>query len=156
MTDNRKYSRKEKNNNYRTIAVRIRNLTDTSRLITTDNFRIYANDRELTMANRTDYFGTVSQLSALYLLHGLWGPWKIESWSDSNGQSGSKTTYIPIGLAVGVINMIIASVANSNHKKEINDNELFGKTIKPKETITGIVILNYSQYDPLIFRYFDK
>jgi len=156
MTDNRKYSRKEKNNNYRTIAVRIRNLTDTSKTITTDNFRIYANDRELSMANKADYFGAVSQLSAVYLLHGLWGPWRIESWSDSNGQSGTKTTYIPIGLAVGVINMIIATVANSNHRKEINDNEIFGKTIKPKETITGIVILNYSQYDPLVFKYLDK
>nr|WP_321409597.1 hypothetical protein [uncultured Carboxylicivirga sp.] len=156
MTNNRKYAKKEKNGNYRTIAVRIENLTDTSRLLTTDNFRIYANNRELPIANKTDYVRNVSQLSGLYLLHALWGPWQIESWRDSNGQSGSKTTYIPIGLGVGVINMIIASVANSDHKKEIMNNEIFGRTLQPKETITGIVVLNYSQYEPLVFKYFDK
>lgn len=156
ISDNRKYSRKEKNNNYRTIAVRIRNLTDTTRIITTDNFRIFANERELTVANKTAYFSTVYQMPEVYLLHGLWGPWRVDSWSDSNGKSGSKTTYIPIGITIGVINVIVASAANSNHKKNLNNNEIFGRTIKPNGTITGIIILNYSQYDPLDFKYLDK
>lgn len=156
LSSNKKYAKKEKNNNYRTIALRISNLTDTSRLITTDNFRIYVNNQELTVADKTKYLEVVNQLSAAYLLHGIWGPWRVETWDDSNGNSGGKVTYVPIGLTVGVINVIIASVANSNHKKEITDNEIFGRTLKPRETITGIVILNYSQYDPLIFKYLDK
>lgn len=157
LSDNKKYARKEKNNEYRTIAIRIRNLTDTSRIITTDNFRIYANNlTELLVENKSDYLRSVSQQSGLYLLHGLWGPWKYESWVKSDGTSGGKLSYLPIGLVVGVGNMIVAASSNARHKKEITDAEIFGKTIAPGSFITGIVVLKYNRYDPLYFKYFDK
>jgi hypothetical protein len=156
LTENSKYSKKEKSNGFRTIAVKVKNITDSSRMITTDNFKIYQNDNEVTFANKSDYFNSVSQTSASYLLHGLWGPWSFETISDENGNSQTTVRYYFIGLIVGVINMIVASSANTNHENEIKNCEIYGKTIKPGETITGIVIIKSSQYDPLIFRYLDK
>jgi hypothetical protein len=156
LTDNARYSKKEKNNNYRTIAIRIKNISDSTRVLTKENFRIYANDIELKSPNNLDYLSTVKQLSALFLLHAFWGPVKVETWTDSNGNSGGKTTYLPIGLAVGLVNTIIAASANSKHEEEIKSSEIYGIALKPNETFYGIVVLNYSQYDPLSFRYFDK
>jgi hypothetical protein len=156
ITENNKYARKEKNNNFRTIAVRIKNLTDSSRLITHDNFKIYNNESEMLFADKSAYFNSVSQLSGTYLLHALWGPWAIITTSDDSGNSNTKVIYYPVGFAVGLINMFVAISANTKHEKNINDNEIFEKTINPHETISGIVILYSSRYDPLIFKYLDK
>ena len=151
-TGNTRYSNKERHNNFKTIAVKITNLSDSSILITKNNFKILAKDQQVPLAYLKEYFRYVRQTSGTYLLHALWSP-RYTHTTGSGLESNTTTVYIPIGLAVGIVNMIIAQVANKNHYLNINDRVIYGKTVKPHETITGIIVLDYSNYDPLIFSY---
>ncbi len=154
-SDNKKYFKKEKLYGYKTIAIEIKNISSIPVLITADNFRVYTGEKEVPTVDLNTYLMNVKQLSGTYLLHGLWGPWSIQTWSDSNGHSGGKVTYLPVGLAIGIINAIIASGANKKHSENIEELNIFNKTIEPNEKITGIICLKHDTYDQLTFKYLE-
>jgi hypothetical protein len=161
LTRNYKYFYREKEYNYRTIAIRLKNLTDSSRQITNDNFRIYVNNVELPNADKTKYFKRVHQEAGLFLLHLSWGlVLDYLSAGISGGPHPTRSEFDPkcslVAVTIGICNMLYAGNANDLHKTFINENEIFGRTVKPGETIYGIVVLNNSHYEPLVFKYLDK
>ena len=154
-TLNKKYSKKEDNYHYRAIAVEITNISEIPIVITNENFKIYVGDHLISTENIDTYLMNVKQLAGIYLLHGFWGPWSIQRWSDSQGNSGGKVIYLPIGLTIGVINAIVAGSANKKHAENIKEQYIFNKTMEPNEKITGIICLKYDRYDQLTFKYLE-
>jgi archaellum component FlaG (FlaF/FlaG flagellin family) len=153
ITHNRKYYRKENRNGFKTIAVSIKNVSDTAIRISFASFKMFVNNREILPANTSLYFNNVSQLSGIYLLHGLWGPWSVTTVQDTYAGSSTKIQYLPIGLAIGLINTIVASVANTNHQKNIIANDVYGKIINPHETLYGTIVLNSWYVEALEFKH---
>jgi hypothetical protein len=98
-----------------------------------------------------DYTKVVKQTSAPHLLHTLWGPWSLSYVEYGNGQSESSFKFYPVGLVVGLINVMVAETANKHHRETLEANQIYGKTIEPGATAYGIVILPASTYEPLTF-----
>jgi hypothetical protein len=64
-------------------------------------------------------------------------------------------TYFNVYCAIGIINAIIASGANKKHSENIEELNIFNKTIEPNEKITGIICLKLDTYDQLTFKYLE-
>jgi hypothetical protein len=151
-TKNKRYAKKERKSGFTAIAVRIKNDSDQPIVLTDDNLIVSVTGGlrkfPLTVATYTD---RVMQHPPVHLLHALWGPWQFSYWEDGNGNRTSSFKYIPVGAAVGIINLIIAANGNKRHKEEMSSHQLYGKTVKPGETANGIIILPMPGYEPLTF-----
>jgi len=167
LSKNKSFVKKEIKYGYSSISVRIKNLTDSGRTLTSENFRIYVNERELTISDKIQYLKEVGQHGA-YGAHMLWGLsmdyfiyslWKKIDEGDEM-HSGKKPEFRHLftsaSIFVVLMNSIMATNANSKLKKNISENDIYGKNINPGETIYGIIILNNANFDPLVFKYLDK
>ena len=84
------------------------NTTDKPLTLTRENFKIMANGIEKSTVVAENYAHVVKQASGLYLLHALWGPWGYSYIENPpSGVKQSELKYIPIGAAVGLINVIV-------------------------------------------------
>ena len=130
--DNKKYSRKELKAGVRIIAVRITNTTGKTITIG-ENAKIYSGNSEVRPWPPDLTYKKIKQKVPFYLFYLLLTPTQLTVNEDS----------FPIGYILGpglaAGNMAVASTANGRLKKEMIDFDVFGKTIKPGETLYGLI-----------------
>lgn len=152
LSNNKRYSKKERKFGFAAIGLKITNTSDQPITLTRQNFKILANGSERPSVTVTEYTGKVKQLSGLFLLHALWGPWAYTYEENSaTGVSKSSFKYIPVGAIVGLINALVAGSANKNHLTAMQQNEIYGKAIEPGKTLHGVAIVQMLSYEPLTF-----
>jgi hypothetical protein len=149
---------KEKKNCYSTVAVRIKNISETCRMITQDNFRVYDNVNELKTPDKDLYFNRIKQWPGYYGVYAILGflPSIGNQKSSTRDSEYENLGFLLMGVTASALNIVATNQANYKFKKFMNDNDIYGKTIKPGETVYGIVIINNANFDPLVFKYLDK
>jgi hypothetical protein len=152
FVQNKKYARKERKKNIKLISVKIENLSDAPITINAGNFLIKtATGRDIPIIPAEEYTQKIRQYSETFVLfYGLAGIGYV-STTTPEGQTTSEWTYSPIPLIIGIGNAIFASVANSNQKKNLAENNIFGKTIQPKSSIYGLIAIKEQSFPELNF-----
>ena len=112
-----------------------------------------ADGTKINLLENKEIFKPLKQNVASYFLYLLLSPISF-STNSSNEYGRQKTTSsTPIGLVIGpgitAINTITAASANKKFKKEIQTENLKGKTIKKGDTITGIIGIHANNYNNL-------
>jgi hypothetical protein len=109
-TNNRRYAKKEYGSGYSAISLRIKNISDQPIIVDQSNFKIFSSGKEIPYVTSEQYASLIKQRTGVHLLHGLWGPWGFHAngEGDKNESGKSEFIYLPIGLAVGLTNFIIA------------------------------------------------
>jgi hypothetical protein len=109
---------------------------------------MYAGLREAVVVDPVVAYKELKQTVPTYLLYLLMTPLRFYVMKD-----GVTTTNYPIGLLLGpglsIGNMVEASSANTRLRNDLLRYNLFNKTIRPGETVTGIITLRQSDFDPL-------
>jgi hypothetical protein len=145
---NKKYSRKELKAGVRIVALRITNTTGKTIKIG-DNARIYTGSSEIRMWPSDLAYRKIKQTVPLYLLYLLLTPMEATT---GDPYSGSSETF-PIGLIIGPGlaggNVAVAATANTRLKEDLLQFELSDKTIKPGETVYGLVAIPEMGFVPL-------
>lgn len=153
----KKYRKKETNNNVKLIAVKIKNNSGKDLVFGTDFTLSFENGNEVSILETEKLYTTIKQSPASYLWYLLLSPLQLYSGTTttSNGyytETKPANTF-PIGVIVGPGlaggNMIAASSANKNFKTELMKFDIIGKTIKKGETIYGLIGINSSGYDSI-------
>jgi hypothetical protein len=153
----KKYKKKETKNDIKLIAVKITNNTEKDIIFGKDFNLSYENGNEVSLIETEKLFKTIKQSPASYLWYLLLSPLQFYSGTTttSNGYyTETKPTHtFPVGLILGPGlaggNMIAASSANKNFKKELLEFDLNGKTIKKGETVYGLIGSNSNSYDSI-------
>jgi hypothetical protein len=151
LTNNKRYSKKHRKAGYAAVGVRIKNDSDQPIQISKSNLKVAIGSSELQPLGTSVYTAKVKQHPASHLLHALWGPWQFTHVEYGN-KSENSFKYYPVGAAVGLINMIIASMGNIKHEEALKANDIFGKTVAPGQTVDGVILLQpRGGYQPLTF-----
>ena len=142
LSDNAWYTRKEKKFGMVAVAVKIVNNSQTSFVITPDNFKVFSSDGiQKKFLTPEEYTRRVKQRTGRHMLHALWGPWALSWQEDSSGNVETHFIYLPVGALVGLGNTIRASNANKANIGTLKSNALWDKIVKPGETITGTILI---------------
>lgn len=153
----KKYRKKETENNVKLIAVKITNTSEKDVVFGTDFKLYYDSGNEVSLIETEKLFKTVKQSPASYLWYLLLTPLQLYSGTTTTNNGSFYETKpantFPIGVIVGPGlaggNMIAASSANKNFKNELMKFDLNGKTIKKGETIYGLIGVNSNSYDSI-------
>ncbi len=122
---NKKYAKKEVNNNVDVVAVQITNNTSTEIDVRKD-LKFEVNHRIAYPMESSAVGNLIKQGSAIYLLY---LPVTLSAG----------TGIIPIGIPIALINMISAGSSNGKFKTEFTQNNLLDTKIKPGETVEGLI-----------------
>ena len=140
---NKKYSQKANKKGIKLLAITVEN--NTGRSI---NFK---NDVDLFVSNKLVFpmetqliYETIKQPSPLYL---LWGLLWVTFYNCNN--SDCNVTPIPIGLVIGVGNMIVANTSNTNLRLDLEENNIIDKEIPNGESFSGIIGLPIQRSEPI-------
>ncbi len=128
---NKKYVKKAAKYNIDIVAVKIINNTDRE-LDFNKDIQLYVGNKISYPLESTVVTSQIKQGVVGYLLYGLL------FFQIHNNNS---TTTLPVGLGIGIGNMIAASSNNEKFKKEFSTYNLVNKTIAPGETVYGLVAL---------------
>ncbi|MCD4818326.1 MAG: hypothetical protein K8S23_06510 [Candidatus Cloacimonetes bacterium] len=100
------------------------------------------------LLNPSEYLSSLKQSTFAYLFYLLLTPVNLVIVNQS-GQGD----VIPIGLVLGpgitLLNTLSSSSANSKFQKELEENSIIGKTIKPDEDLKGLIAIRNIGYQPL-------
>lgn len=133
---NKKYAKKEQKKAVKVIAIKLEN--NTGRTL---NFKrdidIYMGDQVVLPMEPEQVRQNLKQPAALYL---LWSP-LIFYTEDCRGFDCDRTT-IPIGLAIGVANTVVASSANKNLGAEMAAYDILNSDIRDGETVHGLIAIS--------------
>ena len=141
---NKKYLKKETKKNYRVTAVRLTN-NGTQEINFSRDLTMYLGDRPVSPVPTPIAVRDLRQGVPIYLLYVLLNPTITTS---QNGQP-ENSTFLPIGPFIAGGNMIAAGSANSNLRREFTGFDLTNRTIRPGETVYGIVSLHELAVAPL-------
>ncbi len=153
----KKYKKKEINNNVRLIAVKITNNSNKEVVFGRDFKLTYENGNEVNLITPDNLFKTIKQSPASYLWYLLLSPMQFYSGTTTTSdgfitETKPKNTF-PIGVILGPGlaggNMIAASAANKNLKNDLLQFDLNGKTIQKGATVYGLIGVNAKSYDAL-------
>jgi hypothetical protein len=145
---NKKYAKKELKRGYHVVAVRVTNTTGAEVNFSRD-VTLYYGDRPVVPVAGGIAAHDMKQGVAIYLLYILLNP-TLTKTSSTNGyitNQESSTYYIGPFIAGG--NMLGASMANSNFRRDLEQYDLTNRNIKPGETVYGLVCLRESSAAPL-------
>ncbi len=149
----KKYAKKEIKKNINVVAMKIINNSEND-LIFGNNINITnADGTKINLLDNKQIFKPLKQNVATYFLYLLLTP--INFFTTSSDEYGRQetTSSVPIGLVIGpgvtALNTITAASANKKFKKEIQAENLKGKTIKKGDTITGIIGIHANSYNNL-------
>ena len=144
---NKKYVKKEAKKNYRIAAVRLTNRSSQDINFSRD-LNLYLGDRPVSSVAAPVAARDLRQGVPIYLLYALLNPTFSSSDDPTTSQiEGGTTIYMGPFIAGG--NMIVASSANSNLRRELEAFDLTNRTIRPGETVYGIVSLRETAVAPL-------
>ncbi len=145
---NKKYVKKEQKKGYHVVAVQIKNTTGTEINFSRDAV-LYYGDRQVVPVAGGIAAHDMKQGVAIYLLYVLLNP-TLTKTSSTNGYlttQESNTYYIGPFIAGG--NMLGASIANGNFRRELEQYDLTNRNIRPGETVCGLVCLRETSVAPL-------
>jgi hypothetical protein len=145
---NKKYVKKEQKKGYHVVAVQIKNNTGTEINFSRDAV-LYYGDRPVVPVAGGIAAHDMKQGVAIYLLYVLLNP-TLTKTSSTNGyinNQESSTYYIGPFIAGG--NMLGASMANGNFRRELEQYDLTNRNIRPGETVYGLVSLREFNVAPL-------
>lgn len=153
LLNNKKYIKKEKKNGVRLIAIRIKNDTEKDLVFGKDIKLTYENWNEIYIMETETVYKELKQSPASYLWYLLLSPIQFYTTkTDAYGYT-EQTSSFPVGLIAGPGlaggNMIAASSANAELKKELNDFSINGKIIKKGETVFGLIGIRAYNYNAL-------
>jgi hypothetical protein len=152
LSRNRRYGKKERKAGYAAVGVKIKNESNQPVQITGSNFVVIANGIERPLIGPEVYTSKVKQHPSVHLLHALWGPWQYSYQEYGNNQHETSFRYLPVGAAVGLINLIIASTGNIKHEETLKANTIIGRTVEPGHTLNGVILMASPSYEPLTFK----
>lgn len=145
---NKKYTKKEMKRGYHVVAVRVTNTTGAEINFSRD-VTLYYGDRPVVPVAGGIAAHDMKQGVAIYLLYVLLNP-TLTKTSSTNGyvtNQESSTYYIGPFIAGG--NMLGASMANGNFRRELEQYDLTNRNIRPGETVYGLVCLRETSVAPL-------
>jgi hypothetical protein len=150
---NKKYQKKELKNNMKLVAVKITNNSEVDYVFGKDVRLSFENGNDALIIGKDIIFNTLKQKSAYHSLYLLLLTARFDKTSrDFTGKETIERGF-PIGLIVAPVlaggNILAATSANKNFKKELTDYDLIGKTIKKGETVYGIVGIQSSSSEAL-------
>lgn len=151
----KKYAKKEAKKGVKLVALKITNNSTNDIVFGRDAVIAYQNGNEVYIMDQADVFKAIKQSPASYLWYLLLSPVSVYSTSASNGPYGyeENTNSFPAGLIVGPglagANMIAAGSANKKFKIELEEYNLYGKTIAAGETKFGLIGIKSESYDAL-------
>lgn len=145
----KKYKKKETKKDIRLAAIKITNNSGRDLVFGTDIKLTYGDGSELFIMETKKVYSSLKQSTASYLFYLLLTPLQLYKTESVNGVPTEITT-VPIGLVIGPGvaggNMIAASSANKKFKKDLQDNDLYGTTIKTGETVSGLIGIRTDDY----------
>ncbi|GAB3298358.1 hypothetical protein GCM10027511_13470 [Hymenobacter humi] len=144
---NKKYVKKEAKRGYHVAAVRVTNNWDREVNFSRDLVLMYG-DRPITPIPGEIAAKDMKQGVAIYLLYILLNP-RIGAKTDPMTGAVSGGTTLPLGPFIAGGNMLGAGSANTNMRKEFAAHDLTNRTLKPGETVYGIVSLRETAVAPL-------
>ncbi len=140
---NKKLAKKEDKFDIRVVAIKITNNTGRD-LNFTDDLDLLVGLNTVEPLHPREITSKIKQSTASYLLYLLLTPLKLYA----QNQNGEVSTYdIGYGLGPGLtaINMGVSANANSSFQDELNEYDLYNKTIPNGETVFGLIGLpNYN------------
>lgn len=147
---NKKISKNESRRNFKLVAVKITNNTDT--VINIGKNAAFFNGNSIAYPMETiSIKNNLQQSVASHLLYLLLSPLTL-SLNDSNP--------FPIGLILGPAisggNMVVAAKANKNLYKDLEKYDIIFRNIKPGETVFGLVGFRNIDYAPLSVKLIKK
>ncbi len=149
----KKYRKKEEKKGIRIVALKITNNSLEDLKFSENLLLNYANGDPINLISKEEAFKELKQTTPTYLLYLLLSPLRIVTTETNSFGFEQETSNIPIGLIVGpglaLGNFLAASSANKKFSDEMATNELIGRTIKPNETVTGLVALRSDSYEAL-------
>lgn len=130
LTGNKRYAKKEEKFNISLISVKIENNT-TETINVSDDVKFMIGGRDVVPLETYFVEEKIKQKNiALYALYGL-----LFLNTNDNGEIKS----YPIGIPIAIGNIALAASSNSKFKENFNQNNIMNKTIKPNETLYGLV-----------------
>ena len=144
---NKKYVKKEAKRGYHVAAIRVTNNWDRELNFSRDLVLQYG-DRPIVPVPAAIAAQDMKQGAAIYLLYLLLN---INVGGTRDVQTGVTTggTFLPTGLFIAGGNILGASLANGNMRKEFEAFDLTNRTIKPGETVYGIISLRETTVAPM-------
>ncbi|WP_426061558.1 hypothetical protein [Hymenobacter sp. B1770] len=147
LRGNKKYVKKEAKKGYHVAAVRVTNNWDREVNFSRDLTLMYG-DRPITPIPGAIAAHDMKQGVAIYLLYLLLNPTVGATQDPLTGRMTGGTT-LPIGPFIAGGNMLGASGANKNMRNDFASHDLTNRTLKPGETVYGILSLRESAVAPL-------
>ena len=144
---NKKYRKKEAKKGYHIAAVRVTNNWDRDVNFTRDLNLIYG-DRPILPVSSAVAAQDLKQGVPIYLLYLLLNP-TVGGTTDAQTGATTGGTFIPTGPLIAGGNMLVAGGANANLRREFIAFDLTNRTLKPGETVYGILSLRESAVAPL-------
>lgn len=145
---NKKYVKKERQKGYQVVAVQLKNNTNADLNFARD-MELTFGDRVITPVPNVQAANDLKQGVAIYLLYLLLN-FNVGSVMTVNGQIvEDNRTFIPTGPFIAGGNMLGASGANKNLRREFIKYDLTNKVIHPGETAYGIIALRETGVAPL-------
>jgi hypothetical protein len=144
---NKKYVKKEMKNGYHVVAVRVTNNWDREINFSRDLTLLYG-DRPIMPVPAAIAAHDLRQGVAIYLLY-LLGNVQVGGTTDVRTGATTGGTFLPTGLFLAGGNILGASSANGNMRKELETNDLTNRNIEPGETVYGIISLRETSVAPL-------
>ena len=136
---NKKYVKKEIKRGYHVAAVRVTNNWDREVNFSRD-LVLQSGERPAIPVPATAAAHDLGQGVAIYLLYALLN-FQVGATRDVRTGATTGGTFIPTGPFIALGNILGASLANGNMRKEFETFDLTNRTIKPGETVYGIVTM---------------
>ncbi len=144
---NKKYVKKETKRGYHVVAVRVTNNWDREVNFTRD-LNLFYGDRPVLPVPAAIATQDLKQGVPIYLLYLLLN-FNIGGTVDARTGANTGGTFIPTGPFIAGGNMLVASGANANLRKEFAAYDLTNRTIKPGETAYGIISVRETAVAPM-------
>lgn len=141
---NRKLAKKESNSYIKVVAVRVTNNTNEPVVFGRDVI-LQSGGVPLSTLTSDQIAGTIKQSSAAYLLYLLLTPMTLQVGDDS-GEINTYNIGYGVGPGLALLNMGVASGANTSFKSELETYSMMNRQIAPGETVYGLVGLSNFSY----------
>jgi hypothetical protein len=132
---NKKYSKKEVKTGFRVVSLKITNRTSET-IVVRDNVKVFIGGDQVRMTDPPLVRSQLKQIAPVYLLYSF----LVMPISTCTGNN-CEETVIPIGLIIGLFNMLLASSANKALERDLLIQNLIDREIAPGETATGLLCL---------------
>jgi len=145
---NKKYVKKEQKKGYHVVAVRVTNTTAADINFSRDAV-LYSGDRAISPVAAPIAAQDMKQGVWIYLLYILLNPTFTKTTTTNGYTTASDGTTFYVGPFIAGGNILGASLANKNFQRDLEAYDLTNRTIRPGETVYGLLSLRDPSVAPL-------